>query len=206
MKRISLLILALWASASIINAQVTKELHTEEGGFEWYLISNDDYEGVEDIRHKVIIPLSKKYTSVDYNDGFFVVEYDNEYEGLYSLTGKELISVKRKYESVNPMDNYISVEIGNYEGACDLTGKEIISPKRGYDSVLMSDNYYYVKKNGKEGACDQNGKEVVPPNYKGLIFSGGIFKALAVDGQFYPLNIVNTITCEESTAAGEPTR
>ena len=203
MKRVYLLILALMASANIINAQVTKELYIEEGGFEWYHISNDDYEGAEDRNHKVLIPLSKKYTNVDYNDGYFIVEYDYDYEGLYNLTGKELISVKRKYESVMPVDDFILVEIDNYEGACDLTGKEIISPKRGYDKVNKIDNHYIVEKNGKEGACDLNGKEIVPTSYNGLIFTSGIFKAQAVDGKYYPLNVVNSI---ENPPAGEPAR
>ena len=77
----------------------TRELKVERDGFRWYLVSDNGYVGAENQNGYTIIPLSRKYTYIDYrkfrdNPPFFCVEGSNRKRGACTITGTEVVAPK----------------------------------------------------------------------------------------------------------------
>ncbi len=188
-----------------------RTLKTESDGFKWYELKQDDYRGAQSIDGTTLIPLSRKYTWIYYDDtygGSFAIRKNNSstYEGCCDKNGKEIIAVERGYNEVYYDDGYINVVKNGFEGVCDLNGKEIIAPERGYNEVYYwsDDGYIEVVKNGLEGACDLNGKEIIAPKYKRLVLSSGEFDYKNSQGEWVSTGVKydgKTVTYASSSSS-----
>ncbi len=168
--KLRIAIISILSYMGIISAyaQEEKELKVEEDGYKWYLVSSDSGKGAQSESGIVIVPLSKGYEWVNYDNGIFcgsIFSPDGDYNktrnGYYSKAGKEIIPYT-KYESA-----YYQYE---------EDGKP---------------SWFSVKKGGNEGACDITGKEVVPPIYKGLLYGSKGFEGKKEEnGNYESLNIL----------------
>lgn len=114
MKQTLLLIVLALGMCSTCLAQVKKTYRKEKNGFEWYLIQEGNYEGAEDKNGKIIIPLSRQYTSVH------VPSYvEHTYFDVFKKSSGELLN-----------------------GICDKWGKEIIEPKYEFLNYYNSDGMF----------------------------------------------------------------
>lgn len=142
-------LIIVWGSAATMAQEVKKELKTAEDGFKWYRTTADGFDGAEDVNGKCLIPLSKKYVSVQYRSPYLLGLYYSDKPGViykteyYTKEGKEIL------------DN------SKYDDTCMLGGEE------GIPLWLLT------KKDGKEGACDTNGKEIIPPLFKSCFYHEG---------------------------------
>lgn len=142
------LILVL-GNVSCLAQEVTRELKKEADGFEWCRTSDYTHNGAETPSGKTIIPMSKKYVSVQYRSPYLIGLYYSDKPGViykteyYTKEGKEIL------------DN------SKYDDTCLLGGKD------------GAPFWFLTKKDGKEGACDINGKEIVPPIYEACFYSSG---------------------------------
>ena len=130
MKRLFILMFFLLASTAL-NAQITREKQTETDGFVWILVidesdDDDDFYGAEDKNGKTIISYKKKYTDIDYDEGYFIVEDRKGYEGVIDKKGKVIIPTSRRYDSIMYFDNCFYADKDGDEYICDVkTGKEL---------------------------------------------------------------------------------
>ena len=95
-----------------------RTLQTESDGFKWYELRQDGYCGAQSIDGTILIPLSRKYTWIYYDDthgGSFAIRKNNSstYEGCCDKNGREIIAVERGYNEVyyDGDDGYIEVVI-----------------------------------------------------------------------------------------------
>ena len=141
-----------WGSVNSIAQEVKKELRTEEDGFKWYRTTSGGFDGAEATDGEHLIPLSKKYVSVQYRSPYLLGLYYSDKPGViykteyYTQDGKEIL------------DN------SKYDNTCLLGGK---------DGVPF---WFLTIKDGKEGACDTNGNEIIPPIFKSCFYSDGELK------------------------------
>lgn len=174
------MLLALIIGSNCVMAQ-KKELKTEEGGFQWYKITDKSgHEGAEDKNGRTLIPISRGYTFICYHkgngsEGYFTVEGD-EKEGVCDIRGKEIVppiyhSVCRHGGS-NGDPYYIGIESKDEkEGVCDMSGKVIFQPI--YESIIYSDNNFKIEVDGewKETEISLNHDGIASGTYNGGSYS-----------------------------------
>lgn len=168
--KLKILLLLLLFASGISNsfAQINKELKTEEDGYQWYLVSFNGARGAQDINGKEIVPLSKKFEWVNYDNGFLC--------GTIFSPDDDLDKIKNAY--YDKKGNVI-IALGRY----DMVSYN--APEDGKPA------WFSVKKNGLHGACGITGKEIVPPVYKGLLYDSKGFKGEKNEAEgFEPLNIL----------------
>ncbi|MGM9816668.1 MAG: hypothetical protein ACI304_06375 [Lepagella sp.] len=174
-------------SAHYSTLPITASLITENDGYVWYRLSQGGYNGARDWNGKVIIPLDRKYSKVEYmplKKGYGCFSFEkNLFAGVCTLSGQELIPAKREYLSVEfiydtkncnsdavgffkATDKYLCTEI------CDLGGKKIFSGY--YDGIKFRAldgriGYFEVskrkKKSVKVGVVDMTGHRIFEPKY-----------------------------------------
>lgn len=156
MKRTLLLILFLLASI-VAKAQISREKQIEDDGFVWYLViderdEDEDYYGAEDKNGKTIISYKKKYTDIDYDNGFFIVENAKDYEGVIDKKGKVIIPLSRHYECItfDPDTKQFWAQTEKEEVYCDISGKVV--KQKAYSSTTKKASSSKKKTSGYTSA------------------------------------------------------
>lgn len=122
-------------------------LQTEDDGFRWERICQDDKEGAKSVGGVTFIPLSRGYTFICYLEGgWFSVRKGDKEEGVCDITGREIIAPGRyDWACYRNKDGfaYCTVKLNGKEGICDMNGREIIAPR--YESIIVSDGVFEYK-------------------------------------------------------------
>lgn len=151
---------------------ITKELKTEDDGYQWYLVKKDGLSGAQDLSGKTIVPIgfdkiscfSKDWVESNYWRRFFLAVKDNHY-ALYYPDGTCPINAGRQYEWITVMIKakraYIHVEKNGKIGICDMDGNEVVKPnyKSAYlftatDKNINDVDYYYIRLENEDGTTD----------------------------------------------------
>ena len=153
MKRIALfLLIALVAVSSAYAQKVKRNKQKEKDGFSWYLLKQDGFRGAENNRGTIIIPLEKKFSSINYQKGYFIAK--DQFSEVYDTIGNVIIPIERRYDQINPTN--VSID-----------GNEICNVFRF--RIPLGNNEY------RHGICDKNGVEIIPPVYDAILnFPNGI--------------------------------
>lgn len=199
------LFLASLMMPNICSAQpINKKLLTEEDGFKWYRLKQGEFMGAESESGKILIPLSEKFSYVQFYHGRFLVNVNNYVQGIYDLNGNEIFSPQKGYGFDSP--GFDDKDIFGYYifftkkkdgkmGMSDLSGNDIVPCI--YDLVRYSETkdrlgFFYVSNGEKKGAYDLNGKEIVPCIYNKLYYDDDdqedCFKYVA-NGRHVSLNV-----------------
>lgn len=115
MKRLLLLFFIAATTLSAAEAQVQRELKTEDNGFKWYQTHSGSYYGAESADGRTIVPLSKGYDMIVFHEkgdciGYFGV-YRNDKKGAYDIHGNLVI------EPIHEKLYYLSKEGFYYKDA-----------------------------------------------------------------------------------------
>ena len=147
-KVLLLIVLTLSLCGTTVFGQnsLSRELKTEDDGFQYYKIQSNGIVGAEDKNGKTLIPISRGYSKCFYHKGWIYVRR-NGAEGVCDISGKEIIAPD-KYSFVNfhPEEGHtgwFGVKIDEEEGACDMTGREIIPCK--FKSIVFAANCFQHK-------------------------------------------------------------
>lgn len=150
MKRLLLLFFIAATTLSAAEAQVQRELKTEDNGFKWYQTHSGSYYGAESTDGRTIIPLSKQYTMVVFHEkkdciGYFGV-YRNGKKGAYDIHGNLVIepvyenlyylSQGFSYEDAYGTDHYLGITLDASGRASSASGTSTAST--AYSSTSSS--------------------------------------------------------------------
>lgn len=103
MKKVFLLFVFAFCGLCSFGQDIKKELKTEEDGFKWYRTTLNGFDGAETTDGKCLIPLAKKYVSIQYKSPYlFGLYYSNKPEVIYKTEyytkeGKEILD-NSKYD------------------------------------------------------------------------------------------------------------
>lgn len=134
------------------SSKIKREKHKAPDGFVWYRVYDEKNRwvyGFEDKDHKIIIPLNRGYTYVNYS-WFGMIEIEkNKKKGICDLAGKEIISPDRGYDEAFVLVDGIFVKRSGKSGLCDYSGNEIVATIYDGQLVFIDHVLYHKDTNDK---------------------------------------------------------
>lgn len=160
---------------------VEKELKTESNGYKWYKTSQNGKYGAEDYNHNTLIPLSRGYTYITFDDetghiGYFRIKKGNYY-GACDLTGYEVISPDYDFAGYYEDGFNYKTSAGKHVPTgwyLDKNGKATKAAPIVKDLKIESDGFkwYVVRQGDKHGAEDYYNNTLIPlsRNYTSIYY------------------------------------
>ena len=197
MKRLLLLFFIAATTLSAAEAQVQRELKTEDNGFKWYQTHSGSYYGAESIDGRTIIPLSKGYDMIVFHNngdciGYFGV-YRNGKKGAYDIHGNLVIEpIHEKlyyltngfcYEDAYGTDHYLGITLDANGRASSASGSSSYTPsssgsygsQRGNKTLQTENNgfkWYKTSSGNYQGAESTDGRTLISlsQGYSSVVF------------------------------------
>lgn len=180
MRRFCFLLICMCLGTIMSYAQeVKREFRTEKDGFQWYELCTGSTYGAEDKDGNEIIPLSRGYTSIEYNTHCAMPKIRSVRKA------NDYINHPEKYYE----EGYFSIEKNNSYGSCNVKGEEVVRPL--YTQCIRHGDkgkwwYEVQEKEWHRGACDATGKVVIIPSklYTSIIYSSGKFQIMPLQTSY----------------------